>query len=88
MIDISPQSTCHTSINEDLSVDYTGNHYLQSPWYYRSPLFDLFCCFPLDGTTSDAKTSNGPPSRSEQLFEDELKGWDELSDESWLDFQA
>ena len=88
MIDIASQSTCHTLINDVVSSDLTGNHYLQSLWYDRSPLFDMFCCFPSVDTTAEACTSNAPPSQSELFFEDELKGWDDLSDEALLDHLA
>ena len=88
MIDFSHQSTYHSLNNEILPIEKSENHYLQSPWYDRNPLFDMFRCFPSETITEDANTSNGLPSQSELFFEDELKGWDELSDEAWLDNNA
>ena len=79
------KETCHTLEDEAKFSEIAGNHYLQSSFYVHSPLFDIFNSFSENDNSGDTLTSNALPSDFSLSFEEELKGWDELSDEAWFE---
>ncbi len=79
------KETCHTLGDELKYAKLSGNHYLQSSFYIHSPLFDIFNNFQDNDNSGDTLTSNALPSEFSLNFEEELKVWDDLSDEAWLE---